>query len=28
VTPGLHTVCVYGISALADPSTLLGCRVA
>jgi hypothetical protein len=28
VTPGLHTVCVYGISRLADPSTLLGCRVA
>jgi hypothetical protein len=28
VTPGLHTVCVFGISVLADPSTPLGCKVA
>ena len=28
VGPGLHTVCLWGISVLADPPTLLGCRVA
>lgn len=28
VGPGLHTVCLWGISVLADPPALLGCRVA
>ena len=28
VGPGLHTVCLWGISVLADPPALIGCRVA